>query len=334
MLVLAKNSVDEALGNLRPEGVPFQQSVPTALQTRCHFLPGDLDGFDQPLQFEVTGRRVFLTVQGAMAELGVESFQEFATPRQVFRERIQPFLIPARQDFLVTAEDEGHVDLNISALADAVEPPYALLQKGGIQGQVEQDQVVGELEVAAFAADLGTDQQACSAFIREPRCAAVPLDQRQPFVKHRQLHRDALLQRRRDGLSLALGVADQEHFPLSQGLQELSEPIDPRILREVRGKIHASARIRQPFLSQHLELARLLDNQGMQSRQTFGEPSHRGAGVPEHHPTRTVLVEQRVKPSLPGGIISLADRFQLGQHGRFGFSQDAGQPRHLACGKA
>ncbi len=48
--------------------------------------------------------------------------------------------------------------LYVLALADPVEAADALFQQVGIEGQVEQDQVVGELEVAPLAADLGTHQ--------------------------------------------------------------------------------------------------------------------------------------------------------------------------------
>ena len=50
------------------------------------------------------------------------------------------------------------MDADGLGLADAVQAPDALLQQVRVQGQVEQHQVVGELEVAALAADLRADQ--------------------------------------------------------------------------------------------------------------------------------------------------------------------------------
>src|SRR6185437_14278506 len=45
------------------------------------------------------------------------------------------------------------MDADVAALADAVEAADALLEQVGIERQVPQDDVVGELEIAAFRAD-------------------------------------------------------------------------------------------------------------------------------------------------------------------------------------
>jgi hypothetical protein len=45
----------------------------------------------------------------------------------------------------------------------------------GIERQVPEDEVVGELKVAALAADLGADEQLCSVWFRKPGCLAVAM---------------------------------------------------------------------------------------------------------------------------------------------------------------
>ena len=50
-------------------------------------------------------------------------------------------------------------------MTDAVEPTDALLEQTRIVGQIEEDEMMGELKVAAFAADLGADQEPGATFL-------------------------------------------------------------------------------------------------------------------------------------------------------------------------
>ena len=148
-------------------------------------------------------------------------------------------------------------------------------------------------------------------------------------MKHPHLDCEALLQGRLDGLGLASGVADQQYLFLGQGSQERGEPIDPGIMREVRmeGRSGVRVRIGRPFRGQRLEPARIRrkDIQGMQVRHALGEPGDRGAGVPEHHAARAVLIEERVDPGLLDFVVPLSHLRQPGTHVRFSFPQDMGQ---------
>jgi hypothetical protein len=54
----------------------------------------------------------------------------------------------------------GEMNVDGAGLADTVEPANALLEELGVFGEVPKDEVVGKLEVAPFATDLGTEQYA------------------------------------------------------------------------------------------------------------------------------------------------------------------------------
>ena len=60
---------------------------------------------------------------------------------------------PAGLEFGSAVFAIGNVDVDVTGLADAVESADALFEDFGIAGESEQDEVSGELEVAAFRAD-------------------------------------------------------------------------------------------------------------------------------------------------------------------------------------
>ena len=71
-------------------------------------------------------------------------------------------------------------------LADTVETADALLEQIRVGRQVEQHQVMGELEVAAFAADFRADQYlGAELFVGEVGGGAVALKDVHAFVEHR-----------------------------------------------------------------------------------------------------------------------------------------------------
>lgn len=115
-------------------------------------------------------------------------------------------------------------------LADTVQTADTLLQQIRVERQIEHHQLTGELEVAAFGADLGT-QQHLRAFLfgGEVGSGAVALDDRQPFVEHRGADRFTLAQHL---LQLQRGVglgADHQHFFVAVGQQVVQQPLDARV---------------------------------------------------------------------------------------------------------
>jgi len=154
---------------------------------------------------------------------------------QMGGEGVQPFMIPAHKHFLAAAGEKGDEDLDRLALADAVEAANALLEQFGIGGQIKEEEVVAELEIPAFAADLRADEQARPVGVGEPGGVAVALQQREMLMKQRHLDIDQLLQGRRDGARLFRGVTDQQHLDPAVLAHILSEPDQAGIVAQVRG---------------------------------------------------------------------------------------------------
>ena len=137
-------------GDLGPVGVQFQQAV----------APGGQFGVD--LQAAAASAGDEGVAAGRIGQGGIEIFVQFGIDRRgAVADRIQspePVGIPAVEGLTWAADEVGDLDADGLALADAVQAPDALLQQVRLQGQVEQDQVMGKLEVAPLAADLRAQQ--------------------------------------------------------------------------------------------------------------------------------------------------------------------------------
>jgi hypothetical protein len=89
---------------------------------------------------------------------------------------------------------EGDMDMDGRCLADAVEAADALFQQLGIVGQVEQDEVVGELKIPTFAADFRANEQAGAVLLCEVGGVAVALEESKTLVEDGSGNFDLLLE--------------------------------------------------------------------------------------------------------------------------------------------
>ena len=103
--------------------------------------------------------------------------EQLATAGQILLKRIQSMMKPAGQHLVRTARDVRHMDLDLRSLPDAVETADSLLQKLWIERKIKQHQVMGELEVAALAPNLGSDEEPCAICLGKPGRIAIPLHQ-------------------------------------------------------------------------------------------------------------------------------------------------------------
>ena len=78
------------------------------------------------------------------------------------------------------------MNLDRRGLPDAVEPADALLEQLGIVRQIEEHEVMRELEIAPFAADLRAEENARALRLGEEGRIAVALEQREAFVEKRE----------------------------------------------------------------------------------------------------------------------------------------------------
>jgi hypothetical protein len=117
------------------------------------------------------------------------------------------------------------MDVDRAFLADAVEAADALLEEFDVVGEVKEDEVVGELEVAAFAADLGADEEADAFGVGEGGGVAVTLQEGEAFVEEFAVDVDLLLDAVAD-LGCHFGaVADgEDFFGFAEVAKEAGEP--------------------------------------------------------------------------------------------------------------
>ena len=141
--------------------------------------------------------------------------------------------------------NDGDVDVDVAALADAVEPADALLEQVRIERQVPQDQVVRELEIAAFRTDLGAQQQARAVGLGEIRGVAIALHDRHRLVETRELDAAARAQRFFEREHLGLAAADQQEFFVRVALEQIDQPGQARIVGVVESRAAPAAAARR-----------------------------------------------------------------------------------------
>ncbi len=198
---------------------------------------------------------------------------------------VQAVPVPVEQVGLGAGLQVRHVDADGLALADAVEAADALLQQVRVQGQVEQDQVVGELEVASLAADLGADQQTSPLLrVGKPGRGTVALQQAHAFVEQGGLDASTTAQ----GLfQLASGLgpgADQQQLGAVEPPQQIEQPGQARVERPpgfgwALGLI-GPLRGQQPGAGGHFGIGRG-DGQRRWMQFPRREAAHRGTRIPK-----------------------------------------------------
>ncbi|MDT4791933.1 hypothetical protein FQZ97_243870 [compost metagenome] len=255
-------------------------------------------------------------------------------------EGVQRVVIPLEQAFLRTGLQVRDVDLDGVALADAVETADALLQLVRMRRQVEQHQMVGELEVAAFAADFRADQHLRAEFlVGEVGRGAVALEDAHAFVEHRG----------RDAGAQAQGVfqveggfrvgADHQHLVLLEHLQGVDQPLDARVEAPPAGVLVAFLDL---LLEAHfrIQVGVLADRQlhvfhrvrqRIAVQLALGEALHGGAGVAEQHAAGAVAVEQFADQARAGVFIAA---FHGGQQFVAGGAEEAMDGRAGVRGEA
>ena len=105
----------------------------------------------------------------------------------ITRTRRAAFPEVAGDDLVGGAGEVGDVDANGLGLANAVEAADALLDESRVEGEVEEDEVMGELEVASLAADLGAEEQPRALRFGEPGRLPVALALGWAFVRRGNL---------------------------------------------------------------------------------------------------------------------------------------------------
>ena len=199
-------------------GVQFQQAIVTALQFLCHLgmlLPGALNELIQPC-----GIKIFAESSEIVSELP----RQFSGSMRNFPKRIQPFVIPPREDFRFGALQVRNVNSYGGGLADSIQPANPLFEKFRVRRQIEQHKILDELEIATLAADLRADQNPGAVLLRKECRVPIALEQGKSFVEQpagdlyltQQILLDLFRHRGRS--------ADQQYLPVPRGLQQTCQP--------------------------------------------------------------------------------------------------------------
>src|SRR3546814_20811291 len=77
------------------------------------------------------------------------------------------------------------MDVDVIALADAIEPTNTLLKLIGVDRQIPQDEVLRKLEVATLGPHFAGNQQRRAVRVGKPGCVAIALQQAHVLVKAR-----------------------------------------------------------------------------------------------------------------------------------------------------
>src|SRR5580658_6730054 len=125
------------------------------------------------------------------------------------------------------------MDLNVGGLADSIQPSDALFEQFGIQRQVKQYQMLRELKIASFTADLGTEQEARSVRLGEPRGVAIPLHQRESFMENTGLDGQVTSQGRIESFGFFNGATDHQDLYWIQFPQQFHQPKNSRVARQI-----------------------------------------------------------------------------------------------------
>ena len=122
------------------------------------------------------------------------------------------------------------MDFHVALLTDPVQPADALFQQVGIERQVEQDQVMGKLEVAALAADLRAHQGLGAIdFVGKVGGGPIPLDDGQALVKRGGAYARAQVQVMLQGDGGFGPGADHQCLGGAQFLEPPLQPLHPAV---------------------------------------------------------------------------------------------------------
>jgi hypothetical protein len=272
--ILALDRFDEGAGDLGAVGVELQKTVVAALQALGDFFRFGGGFFDEGGEFS---RRKIL---GNGLEFFSKAKHEIGCPMRVFLKSVERLVLPVCEHMGARAFLERDMDMDGRCLTDAVEATYALFQQLGVLGEVEQDEVVGELKIPAFTAYLGANEQAGAVLLGEVGGIAVALEESESLVEDSGGDFDLLLEAVQNIGGRIRRFANHENLLLLEFFEEGDEPAD--------------------FCGGFV----CFGSQRSQVGLAFGKAGESGAGVSKDNPPRAVFVEQRGDHPVACGDIS------------------------------
>ena len=319
--ILFADLVDDAGGQLWSERVQFEKTVASLFETGGEFESGGAGLGDEGGEVGLGGLGAFVEFGGHGGDAWAETFEQCASALEVFFEGVQAFVIPADEELLGAANDERKVQLDLGCLANAVESTDALFEQFGVEGEIEHHEVMGELEVATFAADLGTDEETGTVLLGEPCGVAVALDEGEAFVKDGEFGAGPGAEFAFEGLGLGPGAAQDEDLFASKGAELFEQPLHPGIGGKVGFEMRRQARVGiggelfREALEEFDVVAVFVE--GPETGDAAGKTGDGQARVAEHDATGAVLVEEGVEQGVADGVVGELGEAGLECGGRF-----------------
>ena len=198
------------------------------------------------------------------------------------------------------------MDNDIFRLADTVQTTDTLFHKGGIQRQVEENQVMGKLEVTAFGTDFRCNQQVRAVFLAEVCGSLVAGHNRHVLMEHGECSlAHVFVQERFKSLNHLNRFANQEHLVVGVFLQELLEPhvtfVESPGIGIARAQetilLNVGGHVQIVFGSgiHHVAVIRIRVERNF-IQHALRESTHALTGITEHHRTSTHSIHNAANP--------------------------------------
>ncbi len=229
-------------------------------------------------------------------------------------------MVPLEQALLRAALQVRDVQLDGVLLADPVKAADALFEQVWVRGQVEHHQVVGELEVAAFAADLRADKHLrTELFVGEVGGGAIAFEDVHAFMEHRRRNAGAHAQgvfKVHGGFGVS---ADHQYLGALEHLQRVDQPVDAwvetppaLVVSHIALGLEGNFRVQLGVLASRQVAVLLRCGQRVRVQLALREALDRRTGVTEQDATGAVAVQQFADQACAGLAVAVADRRQQG----------------------
>lgn len=191
-------------------GVEFEEPVATLFDA---FFEVEAEGFGFGDEFGVDAVKAVL-----------KAFEDVVASGEGFFEGVEAFVEPAEAVGFGAFFEVWYMEVDVGGLTDAVEAADALFEHFGVGGKMVEDEVLAELEVAAFAANFRGEEEAGSVGFGEPGGLAVALDEGHVFVEEGGVDVDEGLQGLVEVEDVLAGLGDNEDFAFGMFAEEGGEP--------------------------------------------------------------------------------------------------------------
>jgi len=221
------HAIEDLFGDVAVEGIQLEEAVATFLELELEVGAKGFGFGNEGVELlaGVFFEAAFTVGGGEFEEARAEGFGVVVAAVERRLEGVQAEMIPLGDGGIGSAGKIGDVNLNRIRLANTVEAADALLDEARVEREIPENEVVGELEVAPFAADFGTEEDLRAGGFCEPGGLAVALHEREALVEEADVEVELFFDGGFEGEDLALGAADEKDFGGGGFFEEGDKPV-------------------------------------------------------------------------------------------------------------